>query len=177
MFLSNKCPVIILGLLNLSYSPGITLLKEVVTARLEVFASSLILAMTMFAAEDVWRKILAFCYFQISHEMSMMREAIAFLSFPLWSATLVHQSLKDSSLPQSSRVKLWMPHQARISFQIIVMWLARTLYISLLRLSMCVSVIQKANLHTKSKAQRRVAEGNISFHKRIYIVFNITQLT
>ena len=61
------------------YSRGITILKWVAPAIAQRWASSFIFAMSIIVVVAVLRKTLPLRSFQISQDMSMNREAIAFL--------------------------------------------------------------------------------------------------
>jgi hypothetical protein len=71
-------------------------------------------------AEKVCRKTRALHSFQISQEMSMIVDDIAFLSFPLYNATFVHHSSMDSSLSQSAIGASLILEKDKISFQILL---------------------------------------------------------
>jgi hypothetical protein len=102
--------------LTKAYSPGIILHKSLAPAKHQARASSLILAMMTFVAEKWCRKTLALRSFQTSQEISMSKDAKAFLCWPLPKAIFVHHASTFGSLIQDSGDLSWIPHQARISF-------------------------------------------------------------
>jgi hypothetical protein len=76
-----------------TYSRGITLLNAFAPAILHVATSSLIFVITMSVVEALFRKTRAFRSFQISHDINIAREAMAFLPcLGLWISS-VHHSL------------------------------------------------------------------------------------
>jgi hypothetical protein len=103
--------------LSKAYSPGITLHNSLAPAKHQARASSLTLAMIAFVAEWWWRKTLALRSFQASQEMSISKDAKAFLCWSLPKAIFVHHASTFGSLLHDSVDLSWTAHQARISFQ------------------------------------------------------------
>jgi hypothetical protein len=70
-------------------------------AKLQRASSPLIIDTTALGIEENFLKTLALHFFQISHEVNMMREARDFLQEPLTKTKPSHQSLTESRFSQS----------------------------------------------------------------------------
>ena len=100
-----------------NYSRGITILKWVAPAIAQRWASSLIFATTIIIVAAVLRNTLTLRSFQISQDISMNKEAIAFLWFPRSITFLIHQSRTEASNLQLLATSPCRPIHIAISTQ------------------------------------------------------------
>jgi hypothetical protein len=78
---------------NKAYSRGIAILKAFAPAKLRNWTPSLILAMIIVKVEALFWKKWALFSFQISYDISIARDAMAFFDCPCLCMTSLHQSL------------------------------------------------------------------------------------
>jgi hypothetical protein len=90
--------------------------KYLAPTALQRAASPFILVTTTYGMVETFRNTLELRVFQISHEVSMIRDANDFLLVPFLKMKLSHQSLTGSTLLQEEASMMSIPNQAKIEF-------------------------------------------------------------